>query len=96
MTGTLESVWIVPVNVRQVSDHFAQQLLLAFSPAYQIGAINVGGTVTWFSVGHDGQPFCVIDKPMAGPIDIILFRLAQAYTSILMASSPGNPPPWKA
>lgn len=68
-----------------------------FSPAYEIGALHAGlGSITWFSVTHEGHPKSVIDKPETGPIDIILYRLSQAYTSTLIASHPSNPPPWKA
>lgn len=96
--STLEAVWVIPVTVHSMaSDQPHQDLLLAFSPAYKIGALHAGlGSITWFAVTHEGAPQSIIDKPVTGPIDIILFRLSQAYTSVLIASNPSNPPLWKA
>ena len=98
MTSTLESVWVIPVLVHAIPPEGAhQELLLAFSPAYQIGALHAGmGSITWFQVTREGQPQSIIEKPTIGPVDIILFRLSQAYTSALIAGSPTDPPFWKA
>ena len=98
MSPTLESVWVIPILVQSLAPAQPhQELLLAFSPAYQIGAMHAGlGSVTWFAVTHEGAPKSIIEKPETGPTDIILFRLSQAYTSVLIASHPTNPPTWKA
>ena len=98
MSPTLESVWVIPVMVQLMqASQPHHELLLAFSPAYKIGALHAGlGSITWFATTHEGHPKSIIDKPATGPVDIILFRLSQAYTSVLIASSPSNPPMWKA
>ncbi len=98
MSPTLETVWVIPVLVHAIPPELPhQELLLAFSPAYQIGALHAGlGSITWFSTTRQGQPQSIIEKPTTGPVDIILYRLSQAYTSALIAGSPTNPPFWKA
>jgi len=98
VSPTLESVWVIPALVHSIPpEQPHQELLLAFSPAYKIGALHAGfGSITWFSVTHEGQPRSIIEKPATGPVDIILYRLSQAYTSVLIASHPTNPPGWKA
>jgi len=92
---TEQTVLVVPCP------DWAPSPMLAFSPEHMIGAAPRGPRqpgVVWFKVTAEGVPIEAAEEPGKDClyVDLILFRLAQAYTALVLAGSDDESPTWKA
>lgn len=75
--------------------------LIAYSPTHKIGVTPRGPRtpgVHWWRVASDGTPIEAATEPNERlvPVDLILFRLSQAYSALMLAGNDATPPAWKA
>jgi hypothetical protein len=92
---TDQAVLVVPCPA------WAPTPMLAFSPEHMIGATPRGRRqpgVLWLKVTAEGVPVEPAEEPAKdSPIaDLILYRLAEAYTALVLAGSDDESPTWKA